>query len=363
MRALLITSVPSPFQVELVEATRSSAISLDMDVWFKSGLPRHRGEHWLSKVVSDKSFFNHHPTVQTLSTELEGLIALNSYDVVIVGLAINFSLKKTLQPVLEANIPIVVWNEQPIPKSYFLDKLKKCIYRFVFRQVKPKAIFCIGDRAYSKYAEISQLPVRLVPYFQELPNGKDIHKEQKSTRGFVKFVFSGRLIKRNNIIGILDAVSYLVDSCKITNFVVEFFGRGEYEAEIEGRARLYPENISLLNGDMKCWEDRLKPVASADVLLCPGFHSGWGLTIPEALALGVPVISSAGIESARYYVKDGINGFLCQTDFKSIARNMKLFICNAELAKTMEPKCVESSKYGSSEYGALAMQSLLRDVV
>ena len=361
-KCLFISGVPSPFQVELAESTFSHHSKIEMDVWFCARLPNHRGVHWLSAVTSPCSFFLHSPG-DGPNVTLSELLQAKAYDIIICGLPFHSKTLSTLRPVLALGVPIVMWNEQPTPRNYLLSLIKKIVYKNVLKKIKPATIFAIGDRAVTQYRMIYNGRIHLVPYFQKLPSLTGGKGESSITGGKIRFIFSGRLIKRNNIKNILDASSILVAQGFGNSFEVVFFGDGALKKNVKKKSQLLPDNVKISHFSPDSWQDRVSPLSKNDVLLCPACHSGWGLTIPEALSLGMPVISTSHVESARYFIKDGLNGISCGKSGDSIASAMRFFIKNPSNINEMAQQCIESSAYGDVKYGRLVFSRLLVDIL
>jgi glycosyltransferase involved in cell wall biosynthesis len=60
--------------------------------------------------------------------------------------------------------------------------------------------------------------------------------------------------------------------------------------------------------------ERAKVFGEADVFIHPARHDGWGVVIHEALAAGLPVISTRETGAAYELVQDGNNGFLVDAE-------------------------------------------------
>ena len=65
------------------------------------------------------------------------------------------------------------------------------------------------------------------------------------------------------------------------------------------------------------WEALPKFYAAADFLCAPSRHDGWGLIVPEALASGLPVITTENTGSGVEFIKSGKNGWLIQAGSES----------------------------------------------
>lgn len=107
------------------------------------------------------------------------------------------------------------------------------------------------------------------------------------------------------------------------------------------------------------WNERLRPFAASDVLVLPSFHAGWGLVIPEALGSGMPVITTRGVEAARYYVEAGVNGLLVEPRPADIHRALALCLDQPEVVQVMRAHARASAARGDVRVGARRLTSLL----
>ncbi|MDW5563861.1 MAG: glycosyltransferase family 4 protein [Methanomassiliicoccus sp.] len=73
-------------------------------------------------------------------------------------------------------------------------------------------------------------------------------------------------------------------------------------------------------------KEKVEMMCSADVLVMPSYHEGYGLVIVEAMAAGLPVIAPAS-GGAREIISDRREGFLCEGgDEEGIAGNLRALI-------------------------------------
>lgn len=129
-----------------------------------------------------------------------------------------------------------------------------------------------------------------------LPMSFKINKERNG------YIYIGRLEESKGIYELLNTWNQLDEK-----FVLTIIGTGEIEEQL--RAKYKKPNI-IFKG--KCnREDTLKHIASSKYLIQPSLlYETFGLTIIEAMSFGVPVIGF-DIGTRRDFIKDGINGFLC----------------------------------------------------
>lgn len=362
-KALLLIRIPTPFMVELAEAVAFENKGWELDVWFAKGMPHGRGAHWLCKVES-KYVFCGEGNSQKDKLSLDSLINRNKYNVVITSLALH--QKETflfLRSINNQDIPLIFWSEALVPRCWLATKLKQISYKYLCKKLGFAAVLAIGYRAFEDWKKIINAPIFIYPYYQDLFGPSEKLRKNKPTHKEITFIFSGQIIERNNITEILHAAEILHKNGYSNRFRIVFFGKGHLESNVLETKRKLPDTcITLQNYMPASWEGRLQPLVKADVLLSPGIYSGWGLTIPEALSIGIPVISTYGIESARYYIRNGLNGFLLETYSESIANAMRFFIDHPDSLAEMKDICIKTAMLGDVKFGAIGLIRILEQL-
>ena len=145
----------------------------------------------------------------------------------------------------------------------------------------------------------------------------------------------GRLGKRKGTYDILKAIPYVLESCPQAEFW--FGGDGDIE-QVRKTILKKPwgKHVRLLG-----WvrgEKKEETLSQASLFLLPSYHEGMPVAILEAMAYGLPIISTpvGGIPEA---VKDGEVGFLVQPgDVEDIAQKITLLLRTPELRNRMGAK-------------------------
>ena len=75
---------------------------------------------------------------------------------------------------------------------------------------------------------------------------------------------------------------------------------------------------------------------SADIFVLPSRYETWGLVINEAMAYGLPVITTDMCIAGTALIQDGINGYIVETDNVNMLREkLKLLIEDEEKCREM----------------------------
>ena len=156
----------------------------------------------------------------------------------------------------------------------------------------------------------------------------------------VKFLFMGRIGKRKGVYDILESLQYI----QSRNFEIQLYGDGDLEPvealirrlQLQGQVKL----CGWIDGETKDAVFR-----QADVLLLPSYNEGLPISVLEALAYGLPVLSTevGGISEA---VEEGVNGFLIQPgQCKVLAERMERLCASASIRKQMGQSGYELAKF------------------
>ena len=92
---------------------------------------------------------------------------------------------------------------------------------------------------------------------------------------------------------------------------------------------------------------------ACDVLVCPSRYDGWGMIVAEAMAAGMPVISTAQVGAAIDMLQNGVNGILLsEPKVDLLAEAMEVFIKKPELIVKMGINARKKASRYSCEIGA-----------
>ncbi|MFC7104879.1 glycosyltransferase family 4 protein [Nonomuraea rubra] len=166
--------------------------------------------------------------------------------------------------------------------------------------------------SYRRHASVAVSPSTVLAMRERLgwrgpvhivPNGVSIAQPGNFVKSSVpRLVCLGRLVAHKRVHLLLDAVAELRE--RRPDLVVDIVGRGPEEAAL--RARL-PEGV-ILHGYLP-EEDKARLVAQAWLHVSASQGEGWGLSVLEAAALGVPTVAF-DVDGLRDAVRPGETGWL-----------------------------------------------------
>jgi glycosyltransferase involved in cell wall biosynthesis len=318
-----------------------------------------RGPHWASEIAK---YPHLHRRDAEVSPEawLCRVFESTTPTVVVAGGVRDSVAKLALRMSHEQTILCGIFAEQPNPASFPLSALKAALYRFNLQANRPRFVLAVGDRAQSFYRRHcpAECLVFNFPYHQDLSFAMSL--PQAAATSPVRFLFSGRLLKRNSIAEMTWAFSKLS-----TEYPGEFewvvSGEGPEESTIRREMQANPRFAGTVSFERTFieWNDRLAPFSRSHVLMLPSRHSGWGLVVPEALASGLPVVSTRHVESARYYVDDGYNGWLIAPAKEAILECARKLVEHPELIRAAALNARRSAAKGTASAGAEKLRGIL----
>jgi glycosyltransferase involved in cell wall biosynthesis len=170
------------------------------------------------------------------------------------------------------------------------------------------------------------------------------------------FLFAGRLVREKGIFDLLSAYAALAPEIR-TEMGLVFVGDGDARSPLVKRATtINPGAIQVLGFAHR---ERLAAYyALADVFVFPTHTDPWGLVVNEAMACGLPVISSDAAGCASDLVKDGWNGRVVSSgDIAQLTSAMDELACDAETRALMSERSRERIQQYSPEAWAAGMAS------
>lgn len=145
---------------------------------------------------------------------------------------------------------------------------------------------------------------------------KEYKKYDKKIGKVKNFIFLGQYIERKGIYDILDWIK----TTEKDNFTFTFAGYGPLEKEIN---KIMSEHKNVKNIGKLSKQEIKNELGKYDFLILPSKKEPFGIVIIEALACGVPVISSNVVGPAEI-ITNNENGFLFNNkeEFKKLMNNL-----------------------------------------
>ena len=199
--------------------------------------------------------------------------------------------------------------------------------RIIIRAVLERTAVIVGlSTQWKEQLETVVSRVRVITILNPAP--AEIMKVSPGSREGNKLLFMGRLGRRKGIYDLLEALRPVKE--KHGDFVLLCGGDGDLEgvAEMAGRFGL-EENVKILGWISGTEKERL--FSEADIFLLPSYNEGLPISVLEAMAASLPVITTpvGGIPDA---VEDGVEGIMVQPgDVEALAGAVTRLLDDTEL--------------------------------
>lgn len=166
---------------------------------------------------------------------------------------------------------------------------KKKLGLFLYQKKAIQRALCLHATAQMEADNIRALGFKILIYI--IPNGIDLQdvKELKQYYGTKKMVFLSRIHPKKGIELLVEAWR----NCNTDGWTLEIAGNGDenYIANLIETAQEL-KNVSFVGA--KYGEAKWDFLRSADVMILPTHSENFGIVIAEALAVGVPVVTTKG---------------------------------------------------------------------
>ena len=178
-----------------------------------------------------------------------------------------------------------------------------------------------------------------------------------------RVLFIGRLVKNHKRPHLLiEAFARL--AARFPDWEAELWGaenRHSYQVSLQKQiARHGLENRVFLRG---VTDDVAGVLQQGDLFIFPSMSEGFGLTLAEAMSMGLPAIGYRSCSAVNELIRDGENGFLCADGVEPLAEQMARLMGDAELRARMGEAARLSMKPYAPEVIWPAWESLLERAV
>lgn len=156
-------------------------------------------------------------------------------------------------------------------------------------------------------------------------------------------IYVGRINKLKGINDAIDAFSIIKK--QIPDCMLWIVGKGEkaFVSKIKNKINSLNITSSVILFGFVTEEKKFELMNKAHILVAPSVKEGFGLTIPEAGAVGTPAVAY-DVEGFRDVVKNGKNGILVDCNPEAMAKKVKEILCNKRFYEKLQDKAVNFAK-------------------
>ncbi len=341
-KGLVSSSYPAPYRVDVFKYLSRS---YDLDVYFSSNKNENSNEKWFCQ--NDELNFIIITNFKKWIHFIKKLINIRKYDFVLIY---DCTTKPSLLAVIFChlfNIPYFINSDGAIyHKSIFRRFVKRIIYPFIFKGAT--ALFSSGKSATDNYLKYGANKMCIYKHnFTSLhsedilcsviDSNEKIRIRHNLNLPLYPMVLSiGQFIYRKGFDILLQ--SWIQISCNATLVII---GGGKdkemYEKMIE---KYHIKNVFIM--DFMNKQDLYPYYKASDIFVLPTREDIWGLVINEAMAQGVPVITTDKCMAGVELIDNGINGYVVKAeDDIELAEKINYLLKNENIRMKMSSSNLE----------------------
>lgn len=256
-------------------------------------------------------------------------------------------LLKNLANVLEITKPNIIVSFQPAASKMLLCDLKTEIPVITMSHGDPEDYFHFYPKEEIPSLEKSAVCQVLLPSFathitNHLPNVKtvvignaipqyDVQADLSAKKDTYKIIFVGRLAKGHKRPHLLiEAFAKLAKD--FPNWIVELWGAVDGKAYYKELQLLIRKNGLEHQVFLKGTTNQVKEVLQqGDIYAFPSAYEGFGLSLGEAMSMGLPAIGYKNCSAVNELIQDGINGYLCDDGVEDFRDKLSILMKDTNL--------------------------------
>lgn len=331
-KVLVIASYPAPYRVGVF---KELSHYFNLETYFDTCANENRSSEWFCKS-GDFSFsiLDNDEARQRFKQALKNI---NKFDFVLAYDPVRKPAIKAIFKCRFHNVPYYVNNDGAIINKNFLkDSLKKFLYRGA------KACFSSGHSA-TEYFKYYGIPEERIPVhnFSSLTKEdillKPVSEEEKSNlrrqlniEDKKTVITVGQFIHRKGFDVLLRAWKQADDKAQLL-----IIGGGDEQISYEKFVKENGlQNVRIIGFMQK--EDLFRYYCASDIFVLPTREDVWGLVVNEAMAVGLPVITTDNCNAGLELIENGINGYIVPVENDNeLAEKILYLLSDSSLCKSM----------------------------
>jgi glycosyltransferase involved in cell wall biosynthesis len=335
-KVALIHNIISPYRVPLFEELANQQ-SLELFVYYCSITDKNRKWNVIqskkynyrilpgSKIEFADKTFSFNPIILKELT-------INNYDAVIIGGNSDFTMQLAFLFSKMKRHPIILWSEGIESAQSLLGKMANPLTDAIIK--KSDAIIVPGTQSREFHLKRGASPdnIFIAPNIIDnnsyMTKSKNYRNHSSRIKNELKLSHSriilsvGQLIERKGVSYLLDAYYRLKKETEIDACLV-IIGDGPLKGDLKRKCiERNIKDVYFLGWVSE--EDKIKFYGISDLFVLPTLKDVWGLVVNEAMACGLPVISTNAAGCAIDMVVPGENGYIIESaDIDQIFESMK----------------------------------------
>lgn len=352
LKVLYQTNLPSPYSVEFFNLLGKDC---DLTVLYERRKASDRDDKWTSDVARNyqeiylkgKSIGAENSFCPSIVKHIKGdydYIFIGDYGTYTAMWAIRYMRRHKIPYILSTDGGFANYNESSIKKrlkTYLIGGASKWLspgglsdeYLIHYGASKDKIIRYPFTSL--KKEDILEHPIS---YEEKIKLRKSLGLE-----GDIVLIGVGQIIPRKGWDVLAKVMKSLVNYSALGNKEIKAYIVGGEEERLVEQIGPLPSDLHVIPFMPK--NELFRYYKAADIFVLPTREDIWGLVVNEAMACGLPVITTDRCNAGIELVEDGINGYIVPVDDEEeIAMTIKKLVCDNKLRLEMAENNVKKVK-------------------
>lgn len=307
IRTALIHNIVTPYRTVFFDAL-SDHDAVDLHVFYCA--ESHQNRNWpipdqlghkhtyLKGLMIERSDvpFHVNPGVVTKLVQ-------SDFDVTVVGGTTNLTMQLGFLASKANCDGTVLWTERIRPPVNFMGKLVWPLLRTFANRADSLIVPTSTAQRFQEAQGVQPQQIFIAPNIVD--NSKYYSNDDDS--GPVRLLFVGQLIERKGISYLIDAYETIDDTSVELVIVGDGLKRDDYERQMRRR------KLDVTFTGWVSEERKREAFANADLFVLPSLEDLAPLVLNEALASGLPILTTEGVGNAPDMIIEGGNGYVVPT--------------------------------------------------
>ncbi len=301
----IVTYLPSPYQVEFFNSIETGG-NIKLSVIYLKG---QETKSPIANLWTEQKFL--HRAI-TISDDRQSLPLademMDSADLVVFNYYRHPFTSRWIRRRANSGKPWCFWGERPGFRCAGLFGRVYRKWRLWPLARGRSAIWCVGKWAMERYRKEfgDDRQYFNMPYFSDLRRFTSAGRQRTTNSRTRRFLYCGALIHRKGVDVLAHA--FLQVAREFQDLDLTFVGTGELGASLGLLMQSLRDRVRFKG--FQGWDELPVHYRQADIAIAPSRYDGWALVVPEALASGLPVISTTATGAGIEFLVAGKNGWL-----------------------------------------------------
>ncbi len=368
MKVLYLTNLPAPYTVEFLTELGKHC---ELTVVFERHSASDRDEKWVTDTKpSYEEIFLEGKEIGTENSFCPSVkkYLKREYDHIIIGVYSTFTAMYAIRYLRKKKIPYIISTDGGFISSNESNAKKKLKTKLIGGAAAWLSTCTMSDEYLIYYGadkdKIYRYPFTSIAARDIIPatltsGEKDKIKQKLGIKGEKVLIGVGQLIPRKGWDILIEALA------KLNNKSVETLIVGGEEDQLKELLKNYeietiPDNIRIISFMSK--DDLFEYYRASDIFVLPTREDVWGLVVNEAMANGLPVISTNRCNAAIELIEDNVNGKIVATeDAESLKSAIDELLKNENCIETISKNNIHKiESYTYEEMGKRVYEILIR---